>query len=162
MLESIEVQAAEQLRLQHGQTMSLSTLHDRLVDELGPSAGTYHQLYVTLKRARQRFAVLERAHTTYAGVWPERLRDDYESALQGAGVDLSPVVTLVPYGSEDPVNGILESLRSTLAAFATELQADPVAAAEMIGTITALQALPRLRAATPRTTTRPRGPRHAR
>ena len=159
MPESIEVLCAERLRMLPCQTMSLNCLHDTLLNEFGPAAGSYHQLYLTLKRSRQRFAVLERAHTAYAGVWPERLRDDYEHALQSAGVDVSPVVTLVPSASEDSVSNVLELLRVTLAAFATELQADPVAAAEMLSTIMALQSLPRLRAVKPRTTIRLRYPR---
>lgn len=155
MIDSIEVLVTEHLRLRNGQTTTLSTLHANLIDEIGPAAGTYHQLYQRLKRSTHRFALFERPNPVYTVSWPDDCQAEYERALRKAGVDLSPVITLVPETDDEP-ECVFTTLRATLLALSQELQADAAMANEVMGAITALQQIPRLRDEAPRPTSPPR------
>jgi hypothetical protein len=155
VINSIEALVTEHLRRRNGQTTTLSALHANLVDELGAAAGSYHQLYQRLKRCSQRIAVFERPNPVYAVSWPEDCQADYERAMRGAGVDLSPVVTLVPE-PDDEAESVFITMRATLLTLAKELQSDAALANEVIGAVMALREVPQVRAETPRPTTPPR------
>ena len=157
MIDSIETLATEQLRSHNGQTMTLSDLHATLVDELGPAAGTYHQLYQRLKRSRHRFVLFERRNAVYPGEFPDECRTDYERALRTAGFDLSPVVTLAPESDES--SDVLSTLRETLLTLSKTLASEDAVASELIETVNALEQAPWPRDEAPQPTSRPRRPR---
>jgi hypothetical protein len=157
MIDSIETLATEQLRLHNGQTMTLSDLHATLVDELGLAAGTYHQLYQRLKRSSHRFVLFERPSAVYPSEFPDEWRSDYERALRTAGLDLSPVVTLVP--QSDEADDVLSTLRETLLTLSKTLQSDEAVASELIETVNALEQVPWTRGEVQQPTSRPRRPR---
>lgn len=158
MIDSIEALVTEQLRLRTGRTMTLSTLHTNLVDEIGPAAGSYHQLYQRLKRCSHRIAMFERPNVVYTVSWPADCQADYERAMRQAGVDLSPLVTLVPTQDDEP-ESVFSTLRATLLTLSKELQADATLANEVIGAVMALQEVPQVHAEKRRPTSRPRGRR---
>jgi hypothetical protein len=157
MIESIETLATEHLRLQNGQTMTLSDLHETLLDELGPGAGTYHQLYQRLKRSSHRFVLFERPNPVYPGAFPDECRSDYERALRTAGLDLSPVVTLVPQNDES--SDVLGVLRETLLTMSKALASEELVASELLETVNALQQARWPRDEVPRPTSRLPRPR---
>src|SRR5687768_191261 len=92
---SIESYSAEVLRRSAGHALTLRRLHEALRQQLGPAAGTYHQLQYRLKQARTAFVILERPNPLVDETsWPESLRTEYTNALHAAGLDTSPVVAL--------------------------------------------------------------------
>lgn len=112
---SLEGEAAQLLR-RHGYTASVRQLHTMLVREHGPMVGSYHELYDRLKRAHERFALVDRTDPLIPDpTWSGEARERYAEALRGAGVDFTPVVSLVPAESEsEGFEEIQSVLRRTL------------------------------------------------
>jgi hypothetical protein len=157
---SIEGFSAELLRRSAGRTLSLKRLHATLQQELGPAAGTYHQLQYRLKQARNAFLVLERSNPLgdEAAGWPENVRSEYITALDCAGLDLSPIVSLVVMEDEEP-RGLLGELERTLKHLSERVRYEPGLEAELVTALAELPVLEQnLRSARPPTTAR-RDPR---
>jgi hypothetical protein len=154
---SIESHSAELLRRSAGHTLSLKRLHETLKQQLGPGAGTYHQLQQRLNQARSSFVVLERPNPLADDLsWPDTVRAEYARALDQAGLDLSPVVSLV--SSVDEESGLIGELGRTLSHLSECARREPALQAELI---TALADLPELEQAIMpalRTTTPPPDP----
>jgi hypothetical protein len=154
---NIESYSAELLRRSAGHTLSLKRLHETLKRELGPGAGTYHQLQQRLNQARSAFVVLERPNPLAdEASWPEAVRAEYARALDQAGLDLSPVVSLV--ASADELPGLIGELGRTLSHLCECARLEPALQAELI---TAMADLPELEQAiipALRTTTPPPDP----
>ncbi len=133
-------------------TLSLRQLHESLVHELGPAAGTYHQLHQRLKQARGVFHVVERAGPLLdVNSWPREIREQYMDALSAAGLDFSPLVSLATVPDRDP--GILGGLEETLASLQARSGADPLLRADLVATLSELpNLLHALASATPPTT----------
>ena len=125
LFDQIEVNATEILRRQAGHTLSLQRLHDALVGELGAAAGSYHRLLQRLKRAPGVFQVDERAGAlTETQAWPLEIREQYAGALRAAGLDLSPLVSLLQ-AEPSAESGLLGGLEATLAGLRARAQKDP-------------------------------------
>jgi|SRR5262245_11379248 len=115
--------------------MSLRRLHDALVRELGPVAGSYHQLHQRLKQAPASFQLLEQP-SPLPGVanWPMELREQYSGALLDAGLDVSPLVSLADFASAETA-GVLGGLERTLAALRAQRDLDPLLASDLLATL---------------------------
>lgn len=121
-MQSLESRAAELLR-RHGYAASLQQLHGLLLRDMGPSAGTYHELYSRLKRARD-FTIIERSNPLAPGVtWPAEARERYADAMHRAGVDVTPVVSLRESRGAD-VEDVRSILRRTLLALYEQVRHD--------------------------------------
>src|SRR5687767_13901904 len=97
---SLEGEAARMLR-RNGYSASVRQLHTMLVREHGPRVGSYHELYDRLKRKHERFALVDRTDPLIPDpTWSGEARLRYAEALQGAGIDLTPVVSLVQTDTE--------------------------------------------------------------
>jgi hypothetical protein len=137
---NVNVHAIEVLSRQTGQTMSLRRLHDVLVHELGPVAGSYHQLHQRLKQAPASFQLLEQPSPLPGEAsWPMELREQYSGALLDAGFDVSPLVSLADFAhAETP--GVLGGLERTLAALRAR-DLDPLLASDLLATLAELPQL---------------------
>jgi hypothetical protein len=141
LFEQIEAHAGEVLRRHTCHTLSLQQLHDALVHELGPAAGTYHQLQQRLKQARAVFHVVERAGPLLEEcAWPREIREQYAGALREAGLDFSPLVSLAA-ASPGRDTGILGGLEETLASLHTRSRTDPLLSADLMAALNELPSL---------------------
>jgi hypothetical protein len=145
------------LRRQAGHTLSMRRLHDALIHELGSAAGSYHQLHQRLKQTPATFQLHEQpsplpGETT----WPMEVREQYSGALQDAGLDLSPLVSLAEFGREE-TPGVLGGLQRTLAAVRAHRDLDPLLAADLLATLSELPQLQEVLERAQRTTTLPHG-----
>ena len=155
-MDFIESFSTELLRRQAARALSLRQLHALLLQELGASAGTYHQLHQRLKKTAAPVRLLERSPAFPTELdWPEDARVQYQRALVDAGYDASPIVALTT--SVDDAPNVLDDLRATLLELSEQLQEERFSA----DIIAALGGLPELqqraaRAAQP--TSLPRDP----
>lgn len=155
-MHSIDRYAAELLRRQRGRTLTLQQLHELLVHELGPGAGTYQQLHHRLKQTAGRLRVLERTDPLGDQSWPAEIRQQYLHALEDAGVDTSPIVSLLP--ANDDETSVLDDLRATLLNLSDQLQQDALLRDEVIAALSQLPGLQERMAAAEPTTIPPRDP----
>ena len=134
---TVEELAAQVLQRSTCHSMSLQHLHEQLVHELGGTAGTYHELHLRLKQRNQLFSVVCRADPLYQpGPWTGAVREQYASALQQAGLDTSPVVTLLQLKTDQP--DVVGCLRATLMDVASQLGDDPTAREDVLAALTGL------------------------
>ena len=158
MAVALEDHVSELLQRDPNRSLTVQQLHTLLIHEVGPSAGTYHDLQARLKRAASRFLLVDRA-TPFAaeGGWSHEVREAYSGALDRAGVDFSPIVSLgpVPSGPEHPAD-VVAALRTTLLALSLELE-DPRAREDILSTLLAVSSCAGPVPAMP-TTTPPPGP----
>ncbi|MEX2282958.1 MAG: hypothetical protein WEE89_10795 [Gemmatimonadota bacterium] len=151
---NIESYSAELLRRSAGRMLSLKRLHETLKRELGPGAGTYHQLQQRLNQARHAFIILERPNPLAdEASWPETVRAEYALALDRAGLDLSPVVSLVSSADEQP--GLVGELGRTLSHLCECVRLEPALQAELIEALADLPALEQAITPARQTTTPP-------
>jgi len=138
--------------LQHelGGALALSDLHRKLVREMGPEAGSYHQLYRTLKQGDHRLIVLEPATSVESG--------STEPSYPGSSGVLP--ATVVALGSTLPLDAP-ESILPFALATLQDLAAAPaerVSRSELAAAFMELEALQRTIGATVPTTTLLRDP----
>jgi hypothetical protein len=137
IVDSIESWTTELLRRQAGRALSLQQLHALLLQELGPGAGTYHQLHQRLKKTAAPLRLLERTHPFPAEQdWPEDARARYQQALQDAGYDPSPIVALSAASEEAP--DVLDELRTTLLDLSEQLQQESHFSADIVAALSGL------------------------
>ena len=118
-------------------SLSLQQLHTRLVREVGGSAGTYHELHTRLKLRSTQFSVVCRPDPLGAGPqWTGGVREAYAEALRRAGVDTSPVVTLL--ANHHDRSDVMAAMRATLMEISAQLNEDPVAREDLLLALTAL------------------------
>ena len=137
---SIESYSAEVLRRSVGHALTLRRLHETLRQQLGPAAGTYHQLQHRLKQARSAFMILERPNPLVDdSSWPESVRTEYVNALHDAGLDTSPVVSLAVRPDDEP--GLFGELGRTLGHLCDRVRLHPALEAELVTVLTELPVL---------------------
>jgi hypothetical protein len=154
---SIESYSAEVLRRSAGHALTLRRLHETLRQQLGPAAGTYHQLQHRLKQARSAFVILERPNLLVDDTsWPESVRTEYTNALHDAGLDTSPIVSLAVRPDAEP--GLVGVLGRTLGHLCDCVRADPALQPELITALTELPALEQALAPALQPTRSPRDP----
>jgi len=156
-VDAIESFSTELLRRHAGRALSLLQLHGLLLDELGPRAGTYHQLHQRLKKSSAPLRILERSHPFPGELnWPPETRVLYERALEDAGYDVSPIVALAAGADESPT--VLDELRATLLSLSEQLQDEDRINIDIVAALTGLPELQNQTAAAMRPTTLPRNP----
>jgi hypothetical protein len=148
------LRAAEILRSQPAYTMSLAKLHAQLVEDLGAGASTYAQTYADLKNRPQSFMLLDTPKLLdSADSWPAQVREQYDEALNTAGLGACVRVMLAEQTNEVS-NDVLALANATLA----ELSrcSDPIMLEHLAR---ATEAIEEISAAAELPTTHPRGPR---
>ena len=136
-MDSIESYTTELLRRQAGRALSLQQLHALLLHELGPGAGTYHQLHQRLKKSAAPLRLLERTHAFPAELnWPDEARLRYQRALLAAGYDASPIVALA--ATPDDTTDVLDDLRTTLLELSEQLQQESHFTADIVAALSGL------------------------
>ena len=125
-VESV-LRAAQILRMQPACTMSVRSLHARLQGELGPDAGSYAQVYHRLKNLPHSFVVIDAPQfLPGADIWPAQLREEYNSALEGAGLGSCARVALAEVTPDELRGGALGLASRTVAELWSIAQGDPV------------------------------------
>ncbi len=153
-MDSIESCSTELLRRHSGHALTLQRLHELLLQELGPAAGTYHQLHQRLKKSSAPLRILERADPFPSELdWPADTRSVYERALQQAGYDTTPIVALTP-AAEDPPT-VLDDLRATLLELSEQLGQDDRFTIDIVAALTGLSGLHQQTGAATQPTTPP-------
>lgn len=138
---SIEEQIAEMLRRSATKQLSLQQLHGLLVREIGGAAGSYHDLLSRLKRVSPRFLVLDRPDPLRNNTgWSWEVREAYVSALDHAGIDLSPLVSFAPaqVAAEDDPADVIAVLRSTLVRLTPQLAQDPAISEDIVAALSGI------------------------
>ena len=83
MYSVLEVRASEILERFPARSLSLTRLHEILTAELGPVAGTYHDLHASLRQLTARFLVMEpQDPLAGAAEWPVEDRAAYLEELK--------------------------------------------------------------------------------
>jgi hypothetical protein len=156
-VDLIESCSTELLRRQAARALSLQQLHSLLVQELGASAGTYHQLHQRLKKTAAQLRLLERSPAFPAELdWPDDARLQYQRALVDAGYDASPIVALTT--SVDDVPNVLDDLRATLLELSEQLQEETRFSTHIIAALGGLPQLQQQAARAAQPTTLPPDP----
>ena len=125
-LESV-LRAAQILRSQPGCTMPLRTLHAHLQREFGAEAGTYAQVYHLLKNLPHSFIVMDTPQLIAGSEkWPAQLREEYNCALEGAGLGSCARVALAEVSAEELHGGTLGLASQTLSELWAIAEGDPV------------------------------------
>jgi hypothetical protein len=120
------VRAAQILRSQPAYTMPLQALHARLERELGPDAGSYAQIYLQLKRLPHSFLMIDSPQLLQgADVWPAQVREEYGSALEGAGLGSCVRVALADVSVEEHA-GAIGLASTTVSELWAVAEGDPV------------------------------------
>jgi hypothetical protein len=121
------LRAARILRAQPAYAMPLAKLHARLAEELGTDAGTYAQIYLQLKNRPQSFLVVDSPRllegTDY---WPAQVRDEYDAALEVAGLGACVRVALTEVAAEDAQPGAIALAGATMTELWQAGEYDPV------------------------------------
>jgi hypothetical protein len=153
----IESLTTELLRRQAGRALSLRQLHGLLLQELGPVAGTYHQLHQRLKKTAAPLRLLECTHPFPAEHdWPDDARTEYWQALQDAGYDASPIVALSATSDDTP--DVFDDMRATLLDLSEQLQHESHFAADIVAALSGLAEIQAQAARAERPTILPRDP----
>lgn len=121
------VRAAQILRTQPACTMSLTSLHGRLREELGAAAGTYAQIYHQLKQLSDSFLLIDAPlllHGTEA--WPAQVREEYNTALESAGLGACTRVALTDQHNREPQPGAVSLASMTMGELWTLAEDDSV------------------------------------
>ena len=135
---TIEEQAADVLQRSACHSLSLQQLHALLERETAGRAGTYHELHLRLKQKSQQFSVVCRPRPWGDNeLWTGTVREAYASAIEQAGVDTSPVVTLI--GRDLPQGDLVDTMRATLLDLKPELELDPVAREDLLFVLTGVE-----------------------
>lgn len=96
------LRAAQILRAQPGYSMPVVKLHARLVHELGSEVGSYAELYRLLKNRPEDFMLLDTPRVLPdASGWPQQVREEYENALETAGLGACVRVALTEMAEAD-------------------------------------------------------------
>jgi hypothetical protein len=128
---NIEQHAADLLARCPSHSLSLYQLHAMLVHEAGGPTGTYQELHLRLKQRSAQFSVVCRARPWGDGeLWTGAVREAYSRALDQAGVDTSPLVTLV--AASDRQEDVVIAMRTTLQLLGNDLTDDPVAREDLL------------------------------
>ena len=102
------------LETQPGYSMPLRQLHARLVRELGPGAGSYAEIYQQLTRKSDCFAILNAPRVLGGDGWPGIVREQYDSALENAGLGACTRVTLTDPPVPESATDLIAVLSATL------------------------------------------------
>ena len=158
MAVALEDHVTELLQRDPNRSFSVQQLHTLLIHEVGHSAGTYHDLQSRLKRSGGRFMLVDRASPLGPeGSWTHEVREAYSGALNRAGIDFSPIVSLSPSGSgEESEASVVAALRTTLLTLSLELD-DPRVREDILSTLLAVTPRAGPESEGP-TTTHPPGP----
>lgn len=109
MYTVLQARASEVLERFPSRSLSLSRLHEILVAELGPAAGTYHDLHASLRQSTTRFLVMEPKDPLAAvDGWPAEVRSAYtEQLMQLPGGETMVALTRTAGGIESDALGAL-------------------------------------------------------
>lgn len=125
-LEAI-LRAAQILRAQPTYAMPLAKLHARLAEELGTDAGTYAQIYLQLKNRPQSFMVVDSPRLLDGtDHWPIQVREEYDVALEVAGLGACVRVALTEVAVEDAQPGAIALAGATMTELWNAGEHDPV------------------------------------
>jgi hypothetical protein len=102
------------LEMQPGYSMPLRQLHAQLVRELGPGAGSYGEIYQQLARKSDCFAILNAPRMLGGDGWPGIVREQYDHALETAGLGACTRVTLTEPPGPESATDLLAVLSATL------------------------------------------------
>ena len=117
------------LEMQPGYSMPLRELHARLVRELGPGAGTYSEIYQQLRRKSDCFAILNAPRVLRGDAWPGIVREQYDNALEHAGLGACTRVTLTDPPLQDAAADLIAALNATLGEIVSLADGDEALAA---------------------------------
>lgn len=133
---TIEEQAAEVLQRSACHCLSLQQLHAMLIRERPGCAGTYHELHLRLKQKSQQFAVVCRPRAWGdSELWTGSVREAYVSAIEQAGLDTSPLVTLQAHAPDDA--DLISAMRATLMQLRPGLEQDLAGLDDLLFALTA-------------------------
>lgn len=119
MLIDSLLRAAGILQNAPGYTMPLVRLHAQLICELGVRAGSYGEIYQQLKKRTDSFIVVDGARLLDgADSWPGFIREDYDAALEHAGLGSCVRVSLAATQEGDATCELMTALGATLAQLA--------------------------------------------
>lgn len=116
MLINAIVRAAHILEAQPGYTMPLYRLHAQLLAELGPGTISYSEIYQQLQRRADSFLLIDSPR--FLGVtdgWSGIVREQYDSALDGAGLGSCVRVTLTEAPAAGSACDLMTALNATVA-----------------------------------------------
>jgi len=113
MYPVLEARASEILERYPARSLPLSRLHEILVAEIGPAAGTYHDLQASLRQSTARFLVMEpRDPLPAAQDWPAEIRSAYVEELGRLPGSETMVALTRPSvaGEGDPLSALHQTL----------------------------------------------------
>jgi hypothetical protein len=116
MLIDTVLRAARILQGTPGYSLPLARLHAQLVRELGAEAGSYGEIYQQLKKRTDSFIVLDAARVLDGSDnWPLLIREEYDSALEHAGLGSCVRVSLAAAQEGEQTCDLMGALGATLA-----------------------------------------------